>query len=124
MIGRFALVLAVLLVACGKKEPVGPTAGQLTISYTGPGTSDGAMLLVLTGGVDAVTASGGYQVASAPAGVNTTRVVVTGALVPGDLLRVSVKDVDASYGARLEAVADRNTFALTDPTSYQFTVRK
>lgn len=124
MIKRFAIVFGVLLAGCGKKEPVGPTAGQLTISYTGPSTSDGAMLLVLTGGVDAVAGSSGYQVASASAGVNTTRVVVTGSLVPGDLLRISVKDVDASYGARLEAVADRNTFALTDPGSYQFTVRK
>ncbi|MBM4187324.1 MAG: hypothetical protein FJ206_08440 [Gemmatimonadetes bacterium] len=112
------------LAGCGKKEPIGPTAGQLAIVYSGPSATDGAMLLVVTGGVDAVTGSNGYRVASGSAGVNTTRVVVTGSLAPGELFKISVKDVDAIYTARLEAVADRNTFALTDPSAYQITVAK
>lgn len=125
------LMLACLLavsVACGSKkpDPVGPVSGDLTVSYVGPSQTDGALLLLVNGAVTAVKATGGYQIASAAAGLTATRVVVTGALVTGDILKLTVADVStvAGYSVTVEAVADRSTFALGDLTSYSATVRK
>jgi hypothetical protein len=112
--------------ACGKKEPVGPIGGNLTVSYDSPQFNDGALLVLVTGPVTAVTALGGYQMASAPAGSNATRVVLTGTLVTGDILRLAVPDISAasSYSVRVEAAADRTTFALENPSTYTASVRK
>lgn len=114
--------------ACGSKkpDPVGPVAGDLTVSYVGPSQTDGAILLLVTGSVTAVKSAGAYQVASAAAGPTATRVVITGPIVTGDIIKLTVPDVNAaaSYSARFEAVADRNTFALGDLSSYSATVRK
>lgn len=125
------LLLAAVLTlgaACGSKkpDPVGPVAGDLTVSYAGPSQSDGALLLLVTGTVTAVKAVGGYQVASASAGATATRVVVTGQLATGDILKLTVPDVAAaaSYSVRVEAAADRATFALGDLASYSAMVRR
>jgi len=125
----FLLVMlgAVAGAACKKENTVGPVAGDLTVSYGGPSQTDGALLLLVQGGpLTAVRPTGSSQVASASAGLNVTRVVITGDLVPGEILRLSVPDVAAvaSYTVRVEAAADRVTFALTDPTSYTTTVRR
>lgn len=128
---RVLLLSAAILVgasACGGKEPpVGPTAGDLTVSYSGSGGNDGALLLLVTGGpVDAVTPLSPYRVESAPAGANATRMIVIGALSPGDILRLRVPDLAAaaSYRVQVEAVADRATFALLDPGRYTAAPRK
>lgn len=110
--------------ACGEKKVVGPTGGDLTVAYSAASVTDGAILVLITGVVDAVKPLGNYQVASASVGPAATRVVVTGALVSGDLFKITVKDVSLTYGAQVEAVADRTTFALNDPGSYAATVRK
>lgn len=114
--------------ACGGKEPpVGPTAGDLTVSYSGTGGNDGALLLLVTGGpVEAVTPLSPYRVESAPAGTNATRAIVVGALSSGDILRLRVPDLGAlaNYRVRVEAVADRATFALLDPGPYTAALRK
>jgi hypothetical protein len=111
-------------IGCGSKEPSGPVGGDLTVSYSGPSANDGALLVLVTGAVDAVNPVGAYPVASAPVGVGSHRVVITGALVPGDLFRITVKDVSLTYQARVEAAADRTTFALNDPGSYSAAVRR
>ncbi len=126
---RLGLLIALVIsAACGSKkpDPVGPVSGDLTVSYVGPSQTDGAFLLLVTGSVTAVKSAGAYQVASAAAGPTATRVVVTGQLVTGDIIRLTVPDVNAAstYSARFEAVADRNTFALGDLSSYSATVRK
>ena len=114
--------------ACGgEKPPVGPVAGDLILAYGSPNTADGAVLILVTGGpISSVTPIGGYQVAFAPAGVNATRLVVTGNLVTGDVVRLRVPDVSASgnYSGRVEAAADRNTFALSDPGFYTTGIRR
>jgi len=114
--------------ACGDKNgPSGPVAGDLTVSYSSPSVSDGALLLLIQGGpVASVRAAGSQQVASASAGVNLQRVVVTGDLTSGDILRIAVPDVAAvaSYAVQVEAAADRTTFSLNDPVSYRATVRR
>jgi hypothetical protein len=123
------LLTAALIVgvACGGDEPAGPVAGDLTVSYAPSSGTDGAVLLLITGGpVGSITPTGSLQAAAATAGANATRVVVTGALVGGDLFRIRVPDVGAAadYSVRIEAVADLNTFALIDPAGYTAAVRK
>ncbi|MGE0439462.1 MAG: hypothetical protein AB7L66_11865 [Gemmatimonadales bacterium] len=114
------------LAGCGKPKVIEPVAGDLTVSYTGPGQADGALLVRITGAVTSVSGTGGYQVSSAAAGTNSTRVLVVGSLTPGSIFRVRVPDVAeaATYSASLEAVADKNTYALGDPLSYQLTISK
>ncbi len=125
----FGAALAGVVAACGGKdspEPIKPVAGDLTVAYSGPGQTDGALLLVITGVVAEVKAVGPYQVASAPLGPTATRVVVVGTLVTGDILKIRVSDVNAvaSYSGRIDEVADRETFALNDALGYSVGVRK
>lgn len=120
---------ALLLAGCGDSTPpvTPPTAGTLTISYQGTGASDGAILLVVTGAVTSVETVGGYRVASAPiSGGAETRIVVTGDLVAGDLVRLAVPDISkaADYSANIEAVAHRATYALQDPLTYTASIRR
>ncbi|MGE0556036.1 MAG: hypothetical protein AB7R55_21620 [Gemmatimonadales bacterium] len=124
-----ATTLALLAgLGCGGEPPTtGPEAGSFTVAYGGPSTTDGAVLVLITGGpVESVSPLGGYQLASGPAGTNATRVVVTGSLTAGDVFTIRVPDVAAlgSYVARVEAAADRNTFALADPASYTAGLRR
>jgi hypothetical protein len=122
------LAVAAVGTACGgnKPDPNGPVAGDLTVSYSGPSQSDGALLVSVTGAVTAVKAAGAYQVASAATGPASTRVVVAGAIVPGDIFKISVPDVGvaSTYSIRIEAVADRTTFSLSDTGPYAATARK
>jgi hypothetical protein len=121
-----ATIIALGSACGGEKEPTGPVAGDLTVAYGTQSANDGAVLMLITGGpVTSVTGAGPYQLASASVGVNATRVVVTGNLAAGDLFRIRVPDVSlaGNYTARLEAVADRNTFALSDPGLYTTSVR-
>ena len=126
---RLFLVVGIAAgLACGKgEEPVGPVAGDLTVAYGTQSATDGAVLILVTGGaVTSVTAVGQYRVASASVGVNATRVVVTGDLSAGDLFRIRVPDVSlvGSYIARIESAADRTTFALGDPGLYSAAIRR
>ena len=124
-----AVVFAGLLAACGGKDgpdPTKPVAGDLTVAYTGPSQTDGALLIVVIGAIAEVKAVGSYQVASAPLGATSTRVVVVGTLSAGDIFKIRVSDVNAvgTYSARVDEAADRETFALNDPTGYTVVVRK
>lgn len=113
--------------ACGgDSDPGKPVAGDLIVSYTGGTAADGALLVLVNGVVTSVIAKSGYTVGSAALAPTSTRVVVTGPLVPGDLFTVRVPDVAAvvNYGVTVEAAADRTTFALTNPLSYQLSIRR
>jgi hypothetical protein len=98
----------------------------LTVSYSGPSQTDGALLVIVTGAVTGVKAIGSYQVASASLGPTSTRVVVTGDLAVGDVFKISVADVAtvSTYTAAVEAAADRATYALDDPSAYHVSIRK
>jgi hypothetical protein len=116
-----------LVVGCSKKkEPVGPTAGDLTVSYSSGTGNDGALLVLVTGPATSIQALGGYQISQASVGPNMTRVVLTGTINSGDILKLAVPDVDdtASYTIKVEAAADRATFALADQNLYTTTIRK
>ena len=125
MIRRIILLGSLIAAAgCGDKKPTEPTGGDFTVAYTGPSQTDGALLLVVTGPVASVSGLGSYQVAFASTATGLTKVVVTGAVTPGDLFRITVKDISVAHTAVIEAAADRATFALGDPASYSATVRK
>lgn len=126
--GWLGAAAALLLMSACKDSPppVGPVAGTLTVSYQGNGASDGALLLVVVGAVTTVEPVGAYRVASAPiSGGTETRIVVTGNLAPGDIVRLQIPDVSKAgdYEANVEAVAHRTSFALEDPLNYTLTLR-
>ena len=119
-------LLLVALVGCGGADPGPRGEGDLLVAYS-PGNPDaGAMILVINGGpVLNVAAVGGQQV-SFTGSQSTARVIVVGTLVSGDLLRIRVPDVSLqkTYSVRAEQVADRNTFALIDPSRHTFTIHR
>lgn len=115
-----------LATACGGKTPTAPVSGDFTLSFSSGPSNDGALLLLITGPVTSVHALSGYQLSSAAAGTNRTRIVLTGNLLAGDILKISVPDTSAlaSYAAQVEAAADRTTYALAEPSLYTATLRK
>ena len=123
------LLLLVLASACGDggpTEPAGPIPGILTVALTTPNPDDGALLLTISGGrvstVDA--ASAGYQVYTAQPDTTTTRVLVTGDIAAGDVVRIHVPDTRgaAAYHATIAQAASRTTFAQRVLTGYSLVV--
>lgn len=129
--GTLAFLLAATA-ACGGGSPDpggGLQPGILTASLFQPNASAGALLLSITGGiVTSVTAAnpGAVQVSFASQVPGTTRVVVTGALQTGDLLKVAVADVSnpGGFTVRVDQVADNVTFALVDTGPYSVILHK
>ncbi len=127
-----AVCLFTSLISCGGGGPgTGPPqaiSGEVTLVLSGSGTTDGALLLRISGGpVDAIAPVGPVTTDGAPlAGGAQFRAVVTGNLANGDLARIRVPDVAAAgaYTVVIEQVADRNTFALLDPAGRSVTVRR
>jgi hypothetical protein len=121
-----ATLAALAAGGCGDSG-TGGVAGDLVVSYFQAGAEPGAMLLTITGGpVSKVTALGGQQVSFASPFSGTTKVVLLGTFGTGDLLHLTVPDVNqaTSYSVRVDQVADKTTFALIDPAGYTFTVHK
>ena len=126
--GRWLIALTVVTAAgCGDGGPPPSPAGDLTISYFQGGPRAGAILFTISGGpVEQVTAENSELVSFASPVPGTTRVVVTGDLGTGTLLRVRVPDVSlvASYTIRVDQVADRITFSLIDPGAHTLTIAR
>ena len=128
---RWTFPIAVLvLAACGGDSPPPtpePVAGDLTVSLATPNTQDGALLLRIVGQLEVkdVKPVGNYRVSFHTAGP-ITRVVITGDLAGGDILKISVPDVGkaASYTAYVEQAASRTTYALLETGGYTLTIRK
>ena len=122
----FSALAALALASCGAAE--GGAASQRRdqlVSNIKAGPEARAILLTITGGpVEQVTALGGQQVSFASPFSGTTKVVITGNLANGDLLRIRVPDVTLVYQAHAEQAADKVTFALQEATEYQFTVHR
>jgi hypothetical protein len=72
-----------------------------------------------------VTAAGSYRVSYATQG-NITRVVVTGDITSGSLVRIKVPDVSqsASYSAIVEQAASRENYALFSTSGYELSIRR
>ena len=120
----FAFGALILLAGCGSKEPTGPVAGELVITLTSPGATDGAVLLRLVGPVDEVQAEGSYLVESAALSDGITRIVVVGTIVSGPVARISIPDMSqaSQYFGLVEQVADRGSFALLSVAGYSVTI--
>ncbi len=119
-------LLALLVVGCGGDKTTGPVAGDLTLTLTTPGTSDGAVLIRVTGPVESITPVSGYLLESEPLSGGMTRLVIVGSIVAGPIARIRVPDVNAvgTYLTLVEQVADRNTFALLSTAGYAVSVSK
>lgn len=115
--------LLLLLTACHSTVPTA-VPGTLTVHLASAGANDGAMVLVVSGGmVLSVEAAGSYEVTSTTdaAGVH---LMVVGDLTDGALARLEVPDISraSDYLAVIGQVADRTNFGLVDATGYRVTI--
>ncbi len=128
MRATLAIALGLAAAACGGDAPdptPKPVSGEVTVVLATPFVGqDGGMVIRVSGPVDTVTALGGYQVSSIRQD-DLTRVVVTGNIGAGDLIRIKVPDLSqlGSYAAFVEQAAARNTYVLLDVSGYGLTFR-
>lgn len=128
--GRLVPALVLGALACGgdhsPTEPSGPVAGEITVSLVTPNADDGAVLFTISGGpVTSVSAAvPAYQVYSSIPDTSTARVLVTGDLASGAVVRLHVADTRrvAAYRASIAQAASRSTFAQRVLTGYSLTV--
>jgi len=106
----------------------GPVAGELTVSLVTPNSDDGAILVRVIASApmevtNAVVACGNCRLFKEQPSPTELRAVVTGDLVAGPLLRVSVTDTKtpSSYTVQIQQVASR-TFQVRATTGYSLTV--
>jgi len=121
------LLVALGGAACGEVDKkVGPQAGDITLALTTSRTETGALLLRVVGPVEEIAALGGLRAGSAPLGTGATRVVLTGSITSGDILRLRIPDLDLAetYTVQVEQAALGTTFALVEPGEYSVVVRR
>lgn len=122
------LVLLALASACGDggpTEPAGPVPGVLKIALATPNADDGALLFTVSGGrVSTVDAATGYQIYTAQPDTMTTRILVTGDIAAGEVVRIHVPDTRsaAAYHATIAQAASRMTFAQRALAGYALAV--
>jgi hypothetical protein len=123
------LALLSLAAACGDGGPTGPAGpvpGVLKIALTTPNADDGALLFTVSGGrvstVDAAAA--GYQIYTARPDTLTMRILVTGDIAAGEVVRIHVPDTRsaAAYHATIAQAASRATFAQRALAGYALAV--
>jgi hypothetical protein len=116
--------IGLTVVASCSSDPSGPTEGTFNVRLTTPNSDDGAVLFTVSGGpVDAVEALG-YTVYSARIDANTLRVIVTGDLSSGPVVRIRIADQRqlSRYSGIVNQVAARASYLQRDPTSYSIAV--
>ncbi|MBA2626659.1 MAG: hypothetical protein H0U85_01465 [Gemmatimonadales bacterium] len=121
-------LMCIVTAGCGDGGPgvTDPTAGIVRVILATPNADDGALIVTITGApVSQVEpASSAYQVYSAQPDSLTTRVLLTGNITPGELLRLHVPDVRraGAYHAVVTQAASGATFAQQQVGSYSLTV--
>lgn len=126
---RLVPAVIVLVTACGSQSPTvpetppAPTGGWLTIQLTTPHTNDGAVQFSVSGpAIDSVALVGydGYAVIANGA----ADLIVTGAVVAGDVARVYVSNLTqyGLYAASIAAAAARGTYQLQVLDGYRATL--
>lgn len=121
---RIALAAIILLAGCATDAGNAVHSGTLTLSLVGGGTSDGALVIVVSGGaVTSVGAPASYQVASNADGEGT-HIMVVGNLVAGPIATIVVPDLTraSAYVVTVMQAADRSSFALLDAARYHVTI--
>ncbi len=120
------LAVAVAVMACGGEptDPPGPTSGVVVAALGTPNDRDGGVVVRIIGEHSLMKAAGAYRLATGTSGA-TTRAVVSGTIVDGDLLEFTIPDVSklATYVVVVEQAAARDTYALLDPSGYNVTLR-
>lgn len=112
----------------GSTENNDPTPGDLTISLASPNSDDGAIRLRISGvttSTPIVAAGSGKEVFLSSTGSTSTRVIVTGAISAGPLLRITVPDTrkDEDYSVVVEEVASTD-YAVRPTAGYVLSVEK
>lgn len=104
-------------------EPSGPTAGTFDLRLATPNSDDGAVLFTVSGGPIEAVEPLDYTVYSAQVDANTLRVIVTGVITSGPVVRIRIADDRQlpRYSASVNQVAARATYLQRDPASYALT---
>lgn len=107
----------------------GPVAGDLTVSLVTPNSDDGAVLVKVTASdskelTGASVACSGCQIFMERPSTTEIRAVITGTVVAGPMLRVSVTDTKSpsSYTVQITQVASR-TYQPRSTSGYSLTVQ-
>ena len=122
------VLLLPLAIACGDggpTDPARPVPGVLKVALTTPNSDDGALLFTVSGGrVSTVDAATGYQIYTAQPDTMTTRILVTGDIAAGEVVRIHVPDTRsaAAYHATIAQAASRTTFAQRALAGYALAV--
>lgn len=125
-----ACLAAALLAACGDAGgmalPDGAEPGVLTVSLTTPFPDDRAVLISVSGPLEAgaVAAAGqGYTVHVRPSGT-TFRAAVFGRITSGPLVTFAVPDVNlaSAYRATVQEVVDPSSNVRPTSTGYSLAV--
>jgi hypothetical protein len=121
---RALLFFCCAVAACTSTDAAAPHAGTLTLSLSGGGPTDGALVIIVSGApITSVSPAPGYQVASNADGQGT-HIMVVGAIANGPVVTITVPDRDraSAYVAAVQQVSDRVTYALLDPVAYHIAI--
>lgn len=121
--GRVAALGFLLVLMHGCSNNTGPVAGALNVSISSSQRDDGALMISVYGGpVDSVESIGFpiYSIRSA----DSVKFIVTGSLGSGAVARIHIPDgrQASRYGARINQVAARVSYAPRDPSAYSITL--
>lgn len=125
---KLVLAAAIAMLACSN-SPTGPQAGTLSVKLQSPNSgADGAILFTLSGPV-AVTnpqAAAGDTLWTSDFSGTVTKVILTGAIGSGVILRFDVPDVNQYnlYLVTVSQVASSSDYSLRDLTNYVAFVSK
>jgi hypothetical protein len=119
-----ALALPAALATCS-----GPVAGDLTVSLVTPNADDGAIVVRVTASqskeiTSAAVACTGCRIFAEQPSSTELRAVLTGELVAGPLVRVSVSDTKTpdAYSVQIVQVANRS-YQLRSPSGYSLSIQ-
>ena len=126
---KLVLAAALAMLACSKDTPTGPQPGTLSVQLQNPNSGfDGAILFTLSGPttVTNVQASNGDTLWTGDFSNTTTKVVLTGSIGSGVILRFDVPDINqyGQYLASNSQVASSSDYSLRSLTNYVAYVSK
>lgn len=126
---KVVLAAAFVMLACSKDTPTGPQPGTLSVQLQTPNSgADAAILFTLSGPttVTNVRASAGDTLWTTDFSATSTKVVLTGPIGGGVILRFDVPDVNqyGQYLATISQVANSSNYALRSLTNYVAFVSK